>query len=123
MKVQIRTGVFETNSSSTHSLTMCTLSDYKSWKAGLLKYKISTREFVDLEQAAQINEEVLINYNETHQTNIKSFDDLPIIDQMDGAVASYQYENIAEDQEWNTFVKFLEMGENTAVSFGYFAIY
>ena len=25
------------------------------------------------------NEEVLINYNETHQANIKSFDDLPII--------------------------------------------
>ena len=29
---QIRHGVFETNSSSTHSLTMCMKSDYDAWK-------------------------------------------------------------------------------------------
>ena len=32
MKRQIRQGVFETNSSSTHSLTMLMKSDYKRWK-------------------------------------------------------------------------------------------
>lgn len=32
MKRQIRRGVFETNSSSTHSLTMCLKSDYDRWK-------------------------------------------------------------------------------------------
>lgn len=31
MKVQIRRGVFETNSSSVHSLTMCMKSDYDKW--------------------------------------------------------------------------------------------
>lgn len=31
MKRQIRRGVFETNSSSTHSLTMCLSSDYDKW--------------------------------------------------------------------------------------------
>lgn len=31
MKRQIRQGVFETNSSSTHSLTMMMKSDYKRW--------------------------------------------------------------------------------------------
>lgn len=36
MKRQIRKGVFETNSSSTHSLTMMMKSDYKRWeKEGL----------------------------------------------------------------------------------------
>lgn len=34
MKVQIRKGVFETNSSSVHTLTMCTDSEYQSWKNG-----------------------------------------------------------------------------------------
>lgn len=34
MKRQIRRGVFETNSSSTHSLTMCLKSDYDRWKNG-----------------------------------------------------------------------------------------
>ena len=31
MKRQIRQGVFETNSSSTHSLTLCSKSDYDRW--------------------------------------------------------------------------------------------
>lgn len=34
MKKQIRRGVFETNSSSTHSLTMCLKSDYDKWTNG-----------------------------------------------------------------------------------------
>ena len=34
MKRQIRRGVFETNSSSTHSLTMCLKSDYDKWTKG-----------------------------------------------------------------------------------------
>lgn len=34
MKRQIRKGVFETNSSSTHSLTMCLKSDYDKWTNG-----------------------------------------------------------------------------------------
>ncbi len=34
MKLQIRQGLFETNSSSVHSLTMCTLKDYSDFKNG-----------------------------------------------------------------------------------------
>ena len=37
MKI-IRNGVFETNSSSTHSITMCMKSDYEKWKDGELYY-------------------------------------------------------------------------------------
>lgn len=36
MKKQIRRSVFETNSSSTHSLTMCLKSDYDKWTNGEL---------------------------------------------------------------------------------------
>ena len=36
MKRQIRRGVFETNSSSVHSLTMCMESDFDKWVAGEL---------------------------------------------------------------------------------------
>lgn len=38
MKIQIRRGIFETNSSSTHSITMCTKDDYTKWKNGELIY-------------------------------------------------------------------------------------
>lgn len=34
MKRQVRLGVFETNSSMTHSLTMCTDSEYQKWVNG-----------------------------------------------------------------------------------------
>ena len=36
MKVQIRRGVFETNSSSVHTLTMCTLDEFDKWQDGEL---------------------------------------------------------------------------------------
>lgn len=32
MKRQVRRGVFETNSSSTHSLTMCSEEEFEAWK-------------------------------------------------------------------------------------------
>jgi len=34
MKRQTRREVFETNSSSVHSITMCMQSDYEKWKNG-----------------------------------------------------------------------------------------
>lgn len=49
MKKQIRRGVFETNSSSVHSLTMCSGEEYEKWKNGEVLYwkyndKFGTRE-------------------------------------------------------------------------------
>ena len=49
MKKQIRRGVFETNSSSVHSLTMCSGEEYEKWENGEVLYwkwknKFSTRE-------------------------------------------------------------------------------
>ena len=38
MKRQIRRGVFETNSSSVHSLTMCSGEEYKKWENGEILY-------------------------------------------------------------------------------------
>lgn len=49
MKKQIRHGVFETNSSSVHSLTMCSGEEYEKWEKGEILYwgeidKFDTRE-------------------------------------------------------------------------------
>lgn len=40
MKIQIRQGVFETNSSSTHSITICTQEQYNDWVAGKCKFDV-----------------------------------------------------------------------------------
>lgn len=47
MKRQIRRGVFETNSSSTHSLTMCDEETFKKWKSGDLMFDKYAEEFID----------------------------------------------------------------------------
>ena len=36
--IQIRNGVFETNSSSTHSITICSQDDFDKWKKGELLF-------------------------------------------------------------------------------------
>lgn len=45
---QIRKNVFETNSSSTHSLTMCTEAEYEKWKNGELIYDRYEGELVEV---------------------------------------------------------------------------
>lgn len=45
MKRQIRRGVFETNSSSVHSLTMCSEEDYKKWEDGEVLFWQYKKEF------------------------------------------------------------------------------
>lgn len=45
MKRQIRRGVFETNSSSVHSLTMCSGEEYKKWENGKVLYWSDKNKF------------------------------------------------------------------------------
>ena len=45
---QIRRNVFETNSSSTHSITMCMKSDYDKWVAGELVWNRWADELVEI---------------------------------------------------------------------------
>ena len=51
MKIKIRRGVFETNSSSVHSLVMCTDDDYSKWKRGEILYDKWAAKLVTLEEA------------------------------------------------------------------------
>lgn len=53
MKKQIRRGVFETNSSSTHSLTMCSESEYDKWVKGELLYDNDGGDFYTKEDAIE----------------------------------------------------------------------
>ena len=45
MKRQIRRGVFETNSSSTHSITMCSGEEYDKWCSGNLLFWVGKKKF------------------------------------------------------------------------------
>lgn len=45
MKINIRKNVFETNSSSVHSLCICTEEEFDAWKKGELYYNYWSDEF------------------------------------------------------------------------------
>jgi hypothetical protein len=62
MRRQIRRGVFETNSSSTHSITMCTSSDYDKWKKGELVWDRWNCQLVPITD--KIKEEMKDKYSE-----------------------------------------------------------
>ena len=62
---QIRYGVFETNSSSVHTLTVCSTEEYEGWENGELVYDIHKEELVSKDS---INKERIkkgyLTYNE-----------------------------------------------------------
>ena len=47
MKKQIRRGVFETNSSTCHALSMCSGEEYEKWKKGELVFDRETEKDED----------------------------------------------------------------------------
>jgi hypothetical protein len=51
MKKQIRRGVFETNSSSVHSITMCSQDEYSKWVNGDLIFDKDSENFITKEEA------------------------------------------------------------------------
>lgn len=46
--ISVREGTFETNSSSTHSLTICSSEEYKAWKSGETIFSEDSEKFVKL---------------------------------------------------------------------------
>ena len=53
MKRQVRAGVFETKSSSTHSLTICTEQEFQDWKSGKLLFITWDEEFVPADSVTE----------------------------------------------------------------------
>lgn len=79
MKRQIRKSVFETNSSSTHSLTICTEEEYKRWKKGELLYKRWDEKFVEAGEyilTDEIKELAKLDYDKKKQKYWKKWEDL-----------------------------------------------
>ena len=62
MRTTIRTKVFETNSSSTHSLTLCTQEEFESWKSGNLIYDRDWEKFISSNEADMDDEEAEWRY-------------------------------------------------------------
>lgn len=98
MKKQIRTGVFETNSSSTHTLSIMPKKDYERWKSEGLYHsdgKIYTKEEV-------INE--LRKYDEKYGYKPKDYSDEDTFD--DARMYNYEmYDEWLNDEYLEIYVE------------------
>lgn len=101
MKRQVRIGVFETNSSMTHALTMCTDSEYRKWQNGEVYWDRwghydDDREFVPV---AEIEEKYRAEYeeykNEYEDDEDYTFD--KYIGEEEGYVAYDNYYDVVGD--------------------------
>ena len=76
MKRQIRLGVFETNSSSTHTLTICSKSDFEKWKRGELLLDEWSDKFIDVKKISEKDLESYYNsIKKPYYKNYKDLDD------------------------------------------------
>lgn len=82
MKEVIRRGLFETNSSSVHSITMCDDDTYTKWKNGELLIKSWNETFITREEANEEMKKDGINiedegevYDYSRENGIFNYDD------------------------------------------------
>ena len=101
MKRQIRRSVFETNSSSTHSLTMCTESDFEKWINGEIVWSRWNDELVPI--TSKVRESM---------------------DNNEGGYLTYDQFNDCDYLDYETFEQRFETPNNErVVAFGYYGYF
>ena len=74
MKRQVRAGVFETNSSSTHTLTICSKRDFERWKQGELLLDEWNNKFIAVKNIA--DKDIESYYDKIKKQYYKDYKDL-----------------------------------------------
>ena len=77
----VRQNVFETNSSSTHSITICSKKQFEEWKAGLCRFDPYEEKFtpgVPTEKIEQLRKDAVEYYRATKEADdfCKKWDEL-----------------------------------------------
>ena len=76
--IQVRRNVFETNSSSTHSITICTEDEYEMWKRGEVYWSRWNETFVskeDIEEGFNKNKGRYEDFNDyLYEEGLYTFD-------------------------------------------------
>lgn len=120
----IRMGTFETNSSSTHSITMCMAEEYEKWKNGEMYYDRWNGELVSKAEV----EKVFAKWREDFIADNPGFDENDeewqekLEEYMDEDKQYYTYEEFnGYEMEFETYETEFETpkGEKV-VSFGYY---
>lgn len=95
MKFSIRRNVFETNSSSTHSITICSELDYGKWKKGKMLWDYENDKIVPIpENWRELPLDEYGNYYEDYE-EWEDYED-------------YEYENL---YTYKRYINFIETSE------------
>lgn len=127
MKYNIRTSIFETNSSSVHSITMCMKDDYIKWCNGELLMKDG--QFLEKEQAKLENADDLKKYENVSEEEIERYlkDEISLSDLVDICCFSDYWHSteedssIIQDRGFEEFEEsFITPNGESVIAFGYF---
>lgn len=120
---QIRKGVFETNSSSTHSITICSSKDYEAWQNGELYWArysdrlVSKEEFEEKfkkwmnERYPDVDDETLETERPTYIEEFCEEEEFLTAEQYDDQIGSYY-------EEFQT--SYTTPGGEEVIAFGYY---
>lgn len=116
----IRRGTFETNSSSTHSITMCKESDFDKWKNGEMYWDRWNESLVSKEEVekemAKLKEEFISEHPDYDKDDIDWEEQLEDYLNSDKEYYTYEEFNNYDYIEYETF----EDSYDGVVAFGYY---
>lgn len=94
--IQVRTSVFETNSSMTHSIVMCPTASYEKWTNGEAMFNEWKKpKFVDAEEARKLNGAIMRKwYDATIVRKDENDDDYQYFENEDETLENLTLENI-----------------------------
>lgn len=123
MKVQVRQGVFETNSSSTHSVSVCLATDWDAFNRGDLWMRPCDGKMLPADEAEKFNEELINSIVENSKRWKTPYTREEIIEDC----ATDLYKSQADYYAWaeNTCYDFFDEGSvlsngTHVVTFGYY---
>jgi hypothetical protein len=118
----VRKNVFETNSSSTHSITMCSESDFDKWKKGEMYWNRWNEELVPKEEVekemAKLKEEFISEHPDYDKDDIDWEEQLEDYLNSDKEYYTYEEFNNYDYIEYETF----EDSYDGVVAFGYYGM-
>ena len=112
MKRQVRRGVFETNSSSTHSLTMCSEEEFEAWKRGeVLFQEYGEENFISATKLSEHDKKMAQeDYEENKDDFQKDWNDLSE-DAKQKYYTKYAKENDIIDEDAKTYDQYMNDGD------------
>lgn len=123
--IKVRQGTFETNSSSTHSITMCMESDYEKWKNGEMYWDKWNDSLVSKDEVEKENDKLREQFISEHpdfdETDEEWKEELE--DYINDYSDYYTYEDF-NDLEYETYKDtFKTPNGEEVIAFGYYGYY